>query len=1014
MKITKKILSVVMTVMMIMSLMICSYAASFSDVEATHSNYTAITTLADMGIINGYTDGTFKPDNAVTRAEMAKLISVLYGYDVATVAKSPFTDVADDHWAVTFISTMKDVGIINGMGDGTFLPNNEVTYEQCLKMIVCALNWGEIAAQASTPDDWSLGYRQHATRLGITKYVSVDSNSSPAPRGVVAQLLYNSLDAKRAEKVVDANGQVSFKEADASLSEERELYGLEGVRIVSTPNLNIDGEFIKDGYIRLEDSTGKKYEMSVGGYNALLEALGRFVDIKYNVNTDGSMTILSYSLLGTKETIDVKKVKDVTDSYIEYYVDEDFERTKKITIDNPAVIYNNRVLIDAYDFDTSLKGDITSTSSDAPLNYFGNIEVFECSAGDLITAKIYKSYYMSTAVDNKNFMVKFDNREEQVYIPITNSENYEIIRKTSLTDGGETPTSISISTNSVVSICMSPDGKVYGTNYIEYIPNRTEKTASPSNITDDGSRGVIVIFNGEPNKEYIVVNEAIKSDFVVNSSTKFMLDASGAIVYVTSKPSGNDKFVLFKSAEENDEGDVVANFCEIDNLNSNIPITFKNSTDENKKAVEALAKYKNELIWINPTSGKIEKEDQIKLAKEIVGDKNYFEGKILKKEISSSKYTFVDPKDTDGNPLKDADGNPLKDTDGDSLPEYKIPTTNTKVIKRPNMNSNKAVTYSSLTVSEGIDYPNPKAYMIKKDNKTTTYIIAEPYVGLLDTSNVYVVKETPNTLSGTDENQYYPVKCYNFKTGAEVTNDLKIASKVVNALSLKKGDVFTYFNKIDDDATDIDSLDSIYILLRPEMIAKDKTTQAGLKTLKTYGKEEDASDFLNGFKKFGIYKSDVKSAANSYTLQLPISVDKEENKIYFARNRFASNTIDAIKTYVHGEDMPTAVKNLIGTEAWKTDLVSKFDTTVLEATLSSSSTTKVFIYDYNAQTGEAELTAYSSLTKNDEKDDIAEVLDSIVTLQDVDPNKDDSIANVSATYTYFNDANSLKTLFIIK
>ena len=997
MKITKRIFSAVMTVMMIMSLMICSYAASFSDVESTHSNYAAITTLADMGIINGYTDGTFKPDNAVTRAEMAKLISVLYGYDVATVAKSPFTDVADDHWAVTFISTMKDVGIINGMGDGTFLPNNEVTYEQCLKMIVCALNWGEIAAQASTPDDWSLGYRQHATRLGITKYVSVDSNSSPAPRGVVAQLLYNSLDAKRAEKVVDANGQVSFKEADGSVSDELSLYELKGARIISTPKLNIDGEFIKDGYIRLVNSAGKEYEMSVGSYTDLLDAAGRYVDIKYNVDADDNMTISSRTLLGTKETIDAKKVKDVADSYIEYYVDEDYERTKKITIDNPAVIYNNRVLKNAGDFDTLLKGDITATSSDAPLNYFGNIEIIEHASGDLITAKIYKTYYMSTAVDSKNFMVKFDTKDAQVYIPVSNRENYEIIRKSSLTNAGSTPSSISISTNSVVSICMSPEGKIYGTNYIEYIPITAKQSGSPTDITDNGSRGATVVISG---KTYLVANDAIKGDFIVNSTTGFMLDASGAIVYVTSKPSGNDKFVLFKSAGENAEGDVVANFCEIDNLSSNITITFENSTEENKEAVQFLADNKKELLWINPNSkSKIENKTQIKLAKDIV--ENYVEATTLKKEISSSKYTFVNP----------------KDKDGASLSEYKISTSNTKVIKRPDLDTGKNVTYSSLTVSEGTDYPNPKAYAIKKDNKTITYIVADPYVGLLDSSNVYVVMETPNTTSGVDENKHYPVKCYNFKTGAEVTNALKISSNVVEALSLKKGDVFTYYDNKDNEALDIDRLDSIYILLRPEMIAKDKTTQAGLGTLAKYAEDKDASDFLNGFRKFGIHKSDVTYPANSYTLQMPVYVDSEDSRIYFARSRatMAPNKLNDIKTYVHGDTLPSDAMALVGTEAWKTDLVSKFGDDILDVAVTSS--TKVFIYDYNAETDKAELTAYSSLTKNEDKDDIADVLSSIVTLQNVDAKSDnfnESIANVSATYGYFSDSNNLKALFIIK
>ncbi len=1002
MKITKKIFSVVMTVMMIMSLMLCTQAASFSDVESTHSNYTAISTLADMGIINGYTDGTFKPDNAVTRAEMAKLISVLYGYDVATVAKSPFTDVPDDHWAVTFISTMKDVGIINGMGDGTFLPNNEVTYEQSLKMIVCALNWGEIAAQSSTPEDWSLGYRQHATRLGITKGVSVESNSSPAPRGTIAQLLYNSLDAKRAEKVVDANGQVSYKESDKAVSEERSIYNLNGARIISTPALNVDGEFIKDGYIRLKDTSGKNYEMSVGTNSALLEAAGRYVDIKYQVDTSNNMTVASYTLLGTKETIDVKKIKDVTDAYIEYYINDDYEQTKKITIDNPAVVYNNRVLKNALDFDTELKADITAVVGvDEPLNYFGTIEVSEYSAGDLITAKVYKTYYMSTAVDTKNYSVKFDGRASAVYIPVTNRENYEIIRKKSLTENA-TSSSISISVDSVVSICMSPSGKVYGTNYIEYIPITAKKTGSPTDITDNGSRGTTVVINGE---KLIITNDNAKQDFEIGTSTTYMVDASGAIVYTTAKTSGNKKFVLFKSAGRMENDELPVTFSDVDNLNSEVNVTF-----ENQAHIDFLSAHKNELLWIDINTKK--EVNNIKLAETVDNNDDaslkslvvHNGGDYVK--ISGSNYVL-------GGTLKDPSGKKSFDK------------SNTTVIIRPSASvlSSNNVTYSKSSLSDNKEYEDAVIYEVAKQDKIIKYIIANPYKGLYDTP-MYVVKETPKASSIIGDVTYYNLSCYNFRTAD--SKDLKVAKDVVDTLALKEGDMFTFYNDCDTSGIDIDKTSNLYILMRAGDLAANKSMAATLGALTDI--DADNASFAakrSGFKTFGISATNYKPDGTYYSasLQLPIYVDNDEKTIYFAKQHGRTEIApENLTTYVHGDDDTIAgllsAKGYFGTQEKSFDTIkSAFEPNVTDVKISSS--TRVFIYNSSSADG-SKLTVYKSPSDSGEEKTMTATLGAITTLQHLNNADADTfkanLHSASLTYGYFTatqNGSSLGALFII-
>lgn len=97
-----------------------SVFAAFSDVGDDNTYKDAITTLTKLKVIDGYEDGTFKPDGQITRAEFTKLIVFILGYKDLAYDSSDFTDVDASHWAKNYIQTAYNLGIIAGMGDGTF------------------------------------------------------------------------------------------------------------------------------------------------------------------------------------------------------------------------------------------------------------------------------------------------------------------------------------------------------------------------------------------------------------------------------------------------------------------------------------------------------------------------------------------------------------------------------------------------------------------------------------------------------------------------------------------------------------------------------------------------------------------------------------------------------------------------------------------------------------------------------------------------------------------------------
>ena len=117
----------------------------YSDVAATSWYNTAVSTLSSMGIITGYPDGTFRPNSAITRAEFAAIAARFDNDGDKTAAK--FSDIAT-HWAKDEISIAYNNGWITGYPDGTFGPQRDITRAETMTLVNRVLN-----RQPETEDD---------------------------------------------------------------------------------------------------------------------------------------------------------------------------------------------------------------------------------------------------------------------------------------------------------------------------------------------------------------------------------------------------------------------------------------------------------------------------------------------------------------------------------------------------------------------------------------------------------------------------------------------------------------------------------------------------------------------------------------------------------------------------------------------------------------------------------------------------------------------------------------------
>ena len=170
--------------------------AAFTDQADIKVENEVVDTLIELGVINGYTDGSFKPNDTVTRAEMAKMIYVLRTGNSDASAynndKTTFTDI-NGHWARGYVKYCQSLGIIAGQSATTFAPDQTVTAQEAAKMLLVTLGYDAQKA-GLVGINWASKTNALADENGLLEDVTT-SFTGPCPRQYAAQLIYNAIDA---------------------------------------------------------------------------------------------------------------------------------------------------------------------------------------------------------------------------------------------------------------------------------------------------------------------------------------------------------------------------------------------------------------------------------------------------------------------------------------------------------------------------------------------------------------------------------------------------------------------------------------------------------------------------------------------------------------------------------------------------------------------------------------------------------------------------------------------------
>jgi len=164
---------------------------AFND-ATSHRYSTAIDYLRNKAIVKGYSDGSYKPDNQINRAEFMKIVvGEKYKDQLTETMTDCFNDVSKD-WFAAYVCLGKNKGIIGGYGDGTFKPGQNISFVEAAKILSKAygLKLGKEGA------NW---YEKYVQALQDDGYIpeSVDSLSKPITRAEMAELIWRIKEQKK-------------------------------------------------------------------------------------------------------------------------------------------------------------------------------------------------------------------------------------------------------------------------------------------------------------------------------------------------------------------------------------------------------------------------------------------------------------------------------------------------------------------------------------------------------------------------------------------------------------------------------------------------------------------------------------------------------------------------------------------------------------------------------------------------------------------------------------------------
>ena len=622
--------------------------------------------LAALGIMEGKSEDDFGAEDSLTRAEMCTVAVRFMGMDSESGAaqRSGYTDVADDHWARFYIDTASAMGIVAGNGDGTFCPDDTVTGEQAVKILVCALGY---EPKAQDKGGFPSGYTAVANELGLLRGVKLISGGAPITRRQIAVLTYNALDAELMEqKVYGRDAYAAVSDNKTALTEYQKTEKKRGT-VTAVYGSSLDGEELREGEIMID---GERYKTALDteGY------LGQYVEYYVTIEKDrDERTVIAlFSLLDSSnrteidfEDVDTVRVSDSLDIEVQYF-DKDGTKSKTLRMTKPTVMYNGKAeeFADAAAaqtfLDTHMKdGRLSYLKNDKKgqndVLFVENYEAYVVSRVDAENKKIVYNVYSVGKTDTKSLdLSDKDVAKREVFVYDENGMTLEIS---------------DLAENDVIMVYASSDGTLYkiyrSQRQVTGKITRIKQTSGTGGTSDD----VPEIPEVKPYWEKLTELDMDGFSLTENSTWGIAGEKTVDERTVTLKTEGGaDPWIVCTES----------GFCDVTS-DMDLTVNVPEITENGKLFVLNRGKGLN--IWWRPTSvksgiqalnlfdkTKIKDGDKIKItayvyAKNICkGEGNYNNSDVDQKQNVSARIWMTEPWKSNSEPGYNTNCDPLKES----------------------------------------------------------------------------------------------------------------------------------------------------------------------------------------------------------------------------------------------------------------------------------------------------------------------------------------------------------------
>ena len=604
----KKVIALVAVFAMLVSTV--AFAQVFSDVASTDNYAEAIETLSALGIITGddeNNDGVmeFRPNDTITRAEVTAIVSRIQGMNNAAQTNTSFADVPSTHWASGYVAQAANQGIVNGYGDGNFGPEDNVKYQEMIKMLMETLGYRPFADDQG---GYPTGYLTAAQRYGVLDDVVGGGIGVEASRGMVAQMVYNAIDTPLMDMVTYG------KNGEYTVYESRDGYGFKTLLTRDLKMVKVSGKVVANSYtdtdtkttdidasasktikVKLDNSTNNYnylgsylYVNSGNNNNTVTRAMkfyqgeedvdsliGYAVDLyaKQDSNRNDDYTIVAITPNASKNN-SIEFTLDQYEGYtqdangkgtLSYLKNETDRNETKLTVQaNPTVIYNGVAAVGTM---SQYFGDSASSSIIKPdTNYSGKVTLLDtddASGYDVVVIEVGVSAVVKevTSRGQVKFMKRvtvpgiLDNAADKATLGSVDFDEDDTNRITNLTKDGAAYDYTKLQKWDVITIVWNAYDDVYNMRVLgedNYVDGTITSVPASSNGTQKYTLS-------DGNKYELAADAYTTTNLEAGVSGRFYIDEYGKLVAhdkdvevdgAGEPVSGNYAYVLNTSVKE--------------------------------------------------------------------------------------------------------------------------------------------------------------------------------------------------------------------------------------------------------------------------------------------------------------------------------------------------------------------------------------------------------------------------------------------------------------------------------